>query len=130
MNGPRYRLSYGRRWWWAAALWAGLIFWLSSSPDAQGGVNLLDLIPYGDKLAHAAAFGLLASFIYLASRGAWLAVVAASLYGVTDELHQHFVPGRTADVADWIADTAGAALLTLLVRYLTRYRAETAEPLQ
>lgn len=42
---------------------------------------------------------------------AWLvffAVAAASLYGVTDEIHQLFVPGRFCDPADWLVDTLGA----------------------
>jgi VanZ family protein len=41
-----------------------------------------------------------------------LAIVAvvASLYGVTDELHQAFVPNRSCDLRDWVADTLGGAL--------------------
>jgi VanZ family protein len=39
-----------------------------------------------------------------------LAVCAASLYGVTDEVHQAFVPFREASGADWLADTVGAML--------------------
>ena len=31
-------------------------------------------------------------------------------YGITDEVHQWFVPGRFASVADWIADALGAAV--------------------
>lgn len=42
------------------------------------------------------------------------AVVAASAYGVTDELHQLFVPGRMCDPADWLVDTVGAAMGSLL----------------
>lgn len=38
------------------------------------------------------------------------AVVIASLYGITDEFHQSFVPGRMSDPADWFTDTCGAAL--------------------
>lgn len=37
-----------------------------------------------------------------------LAVGFASLYGATDEVHQYFVPERSSDVLDWIADTVGA----------------------
>ncbi len=107
-------------WWLAALLWAGLIFWLSSSSDARGGCWLLSLIPYGDKLAHAAAFGVLAAFAYLASGRFWLALGLASLYGVTDELHQRFVPGRILDPTDWLADTVGALVFLLAVRYLKR----------
>lgn len=39
-----------------------------------------------------------------------LAVVLASAYGITDEIHQIFVPGRMCDPLDWAVDTAGAAL--------------------
>lgn len=39
-----------------------------------------------------------------------VAVVLASLYAVTDEFHQSFVPGRMCDPADWLTDTLGAML--------------------
>lgn len=107
-------------WWLLAALWAALIFWLSSSPDAQGSVDFLDLVPYGDKLAHAVAFGTLGAFIYLASGRFWLTLFFASLYGISDEVHQYFVPGRNADMLDWLADTLGALAFILLVRNVTR----------
>ena len=32
-----------------------------------------------------------------------------SLYGIIDEIHQSFTPGRSCSVFDWFADTAGAA---------------------
>ena len=44
------------------------------------------------------------------------AVVLATLYGVTDEYHQSFVPGRTADAADVAKDFLGAAAAALLYR--------------
>jgi len=40
---------------------------------------------------------------------AFAAIVISSLYGVTDEYHQVFVPGRTFDVLDMAADAFGAA---------------------
>jgi VanZ family protein len=36
--------------------------------------------------------------------------LAASLYGIIDETHQYFVPGRDCNVWDWLADTLGAFL--------------------
>jgi VanZ family protein len=39
-----------------------------------------------------------------------LIVLIASLYGMIDEVHQFFVPGRDCNVWDWIADTLGAIL--------------------
>lgn len=38
----------------------------------------------------------------------WLPVLIISLWGVSDEIHQSFVPGRSVSVFDWMADTLGA----------------------
>jgi VanZ family protein len=39
-----------------------------------------------------------------------IGLAIASAYGVTDEWHQSFVAGRSADVLDWYSDSIGAAL--------------------
>lgn len=47
----------------------------------------------------------------------WAPVVAAALssvYGVTDEFHQIFTPGRSCDPMDWLVDTIAAALGALI----------------
>ncbi len=70
-----------------------------------------------DKLVHATIYGVLAALMLRSMRhreGGYsrlqmaAAIALASVYGMTDEVHQYFVPGRTADVLDWCADTAGA----------------------
>ena len=43
------------------------------------------------------------------------AVVVAVVYGISDEWHQHFVPGRTSDVLDLLADAVGASLSVVLL---------------
>lgn len=40
----------------------------------------------------------------------FVAILLATLYGVTDEFHQLFVPGRSADRYDVLADCLGASL--------------------
>ena len=55
-----------------------------------------------------------------------------ALYGMTDEWHQMFVPGRQPDVADWIADVLGVAIgygttLTLMGRMRNDTAAKEAE---
>ena len=105
-----------------AVLWAALTFWLSASPDAQGAATFLDLTPPWDKLYHASNFGVLAALLYPVAGRAWLAVLLASLYGVSDEAHQAFVPGRSADVGDWLADTVGALVAVTLLLYLRQRR--------
>jgi len=39
-----------------------------------------------------------------------LSVLLSCLYGISDEIHQHFVPYRDADVMDVLADTIGGIM--------------------
>jgi VanZ family protein len=48
-------------------------------------------------------------------RQAALAVFVVSVYATTDELHQHFVPGRQGSAWDVLLDTAGGVLGVLIV---------------
>jgi VanZ family protein len=84
-----------------------------------------------DKLAHFAAYGLLGVLLTRAFAGArWegyttsaalRAWTVAALYGVTDEFHQSFVPGRSQSVGDGVADAAGAAIGGLVVLSAVRW---------
>lgn len=49
-----------------------------------------------------------------------LAPLMASAYGITDELHQIFVPSRSCDPADWLVDTVAAVIGALLCAALLR----------
>jgi VanZ family protein len=44
-----------------------------------------------------------------------LMMIAIMIYGASDEYHQHFVPGRTMDVYDWIADSSGGVFALIVV---------------
>jgi len=106
---------------------AGLIFLASSrSHLVSSGV------PQGDKVAHFAVYGLLGTLVCRLGRGwraAVWAVVAASAFGVSDEWHQSFVPGRSTEVADWVADTLGAAVAVGLYAGWGRYRRTLERPM-
>ena len=109
----------------AALSWAGLIFYLSSQPS----IETPALFPGEDKLFHLIAFdilGFLAMGAWQAShegyptRQVWLVVLAVMLYGILDEFHQYFVPGRSADVYDVLADAVGGLLGAWAMYYLVR----------
>lgn len=51
-----------------------------------------------------------------------LAFAGAVLYGVTDEWHQSFVPGRQPDILDIATDAIGAATGLFVIDRITRTR--------
>jgi VanZ family protein len=118
---PFFVSSNSRRAWLWPLLVAALIFTASSRSRVAG-----PPVVYFDKYAHFFVYGLLGTLLVRALQGrrgaAWAALALASLYGVSDEFHQHFVPGRSCEVGDWIADTSGAALAILLYATWARYR--------
>ncbi|MGN0162267.1 MAG: VanZ family protein, partial [Candidatus Ornithomonoglobus sp.] len=56
------------------------------------------------------------------------AILFCMLYAVTDEIHQHFVPGRTERIFDVFVDTCGAAtgviIITALIFIIKIYKEE------
>lgn len=97
--------------WGPAALWATVLFFLSSLPLGPGP----GWLPFADKLAHLVLYGVLGGALAWGRRrsagGGPIAPVASGiLYGATDEWHQSFVPGRTPSGADWGADILGVLL--------------------
>jgi VanZ family protein len=60
--------------------------------------------------------------------GAAVALLASSAYGVTDELHQHFVPGRDVTLGDLLADVIGAAAGASIAFALGRARPGATPP--
>ena len=98
--------------WFGPAVWALFIFILSSQPDVPGAKLFL----WSDKIGHVLLYMPLGFLLVRAmilkpgpfrkSVVLW-AVVLGSLYAVTDEVHQMFVPGRTAELADLMADMIG-----------------------
>ncbi len=101
--------------WVPVALYAALVFWLSS--QSQPLPFLPTEIWSFDKLLHAGEYAVLGVLVARAlaagglspARAFLWALLLASLYGASDELHQSFVPNRSCDPRDWAADTAGAA---------------------
>lgn len=86
-------------------LWAGLIFALSSIPNLGTGLGVWDTILR--KLAHTAEYAVLGGLVLRATRSTPAAVLLASAYAATDEVHQAFVGGRHGSPLDWLIDTVG-----------------------
>ena len=85
--------------------------------------------PHQDKVIHALVYGLIATtwLRWLTTfktefKAALWAITLTSTFGVIDEVHQSFVPGRYLDFFDWVADTAGATLATFCYLKWPLYR--------
>ncbi len=94
-------------------LFSQMLGLLQSWQDALFGPDA-DILSSAGHFCEYAVFGILlanALRCHVPMPRAWLAAVAlASLYGITDEFHQAFVPTRTPDVFDWVVDTLAALL--------------------
>ena len=107
--------------WGPVVVWMGFIFWLSAQPKAPLGW-LVEEVENGDKVGHAALYLVLGALLWRALRyrySRWKAVGVATavavVYGITDEVHQLFVPGRSFELLDLTADGFGAAVSAVLL---------------
>lgn len=106
--------------WLPVLLYASLIFYFSSLPYPEEQLPDFLLKKFSDKLLHLVEYGVLGVCCYRAFRWAAgstaarhavvLAIMVSSFYGMTDEVHQAFVPFRESSWLDWVADTVGAAM--------------------
>ena len=103
-------LSY----WFPVFIYCLMIFMQSSYPSPESVPDW----PYIDKLLHIAVYALLGALFLRAFKTLRiqhnlklvmiLSILLSSLYGISDEIHQHFVPFRNADFMDALADIIGS----------------------
>ena len=99
-------------WFWLTVIWAATLASLSSITSKQ--MPHWSILAY-DKLFHLGFYAPLGFFLMATfARRMWFRygcmLLVVMLYGCSDEIHQHFVPGRTMDVWDWMFDTVGGAI--------------------
>ena len=122
--------------WLPAICWMALVFFMSTragGSDQSGSLlsGLFGLSGYWldvangilRKCAHVTEYAILSALCYwalrrahgLTRRGAVAGgILLAMVYACSDEIHQLFVPGREGRVQDWLMDTTGALIGTLL----------------
>ena len=125
-------------WWAPLGAFSTLIFFMSSRESPIR-------IPKGffefDKILHIGAYGVWGLLCAAPVLRFWPAIsafrltvivgIAGSLYGLSDEIHQAYVPKREADVADVVADAigafAGGAVVAVVWRWWRRGREAVGE---
>ena len=110
--------------WLPVIVYAGFIFWLSSLPNLESGLEQ-DLVLR--KIAHILEYAILTFLLLRAffstgnqsktNKTLALAIIVAFLYALTDEYHQTFIFGRQGKLGDVGIDTIGI-LITSLIWYI------------
>ena len=102
--------------WLPVLLYCLFIFIQSSFPASE---HMPDF-DFSDKLLHMGAYAVLGLLLYRAFntmdkrtstvRLVILSILLTALYGASDEIHQYFVPSRSAEFLDFAADAIGGIL--------------------
>jgi VanZ family protein len=88
----------------------------------------LPTFAFSDKILHFAAYGLLGILFFRAYATLplkdqkkaliLLSIGSATLYGISDEIHQYFIPFRQADIFDALANAIGSTCGVIVFHYL------------
>ena len=115
-------------------LWVVIIYFLSAIPNPH---FKFTFPPGTDNVVHAIIYFVLCwlarrafynqNYFLMLRNGSFLgAFIFSVVYGLLDEYHQTFVPGRSAEFYDLLADTGGALLYIAIAWML--HRPEGADP--
>ncbi len=117
--GDRLRV----RRWLPPLLWAGVIVFATSVPTTFVPPQLS---PF-DKAIHFSMYAVLAALLawyVLENRkllpATILSLVLVAAFGAADEWHQRFIPGRSSEFADWVADSLGGVSGVVAAAFYTR----------
>ncbi len=114
--------------WAPSVVWGTLILIATSVPGAA--LPTVRVFPGFDKIVHASMYGVLGALVVramawreqrtregrtlgarrLGARTLGLSLGAIALLAAADEWHQRWIPGRSADALDFVADVAGATI--------------------
>ncbi len=112
------------RYWFPLIIYCILIFLQSSFPSIESVPEL----PYSDKALHFFAYAVLGALFLRAYKTLQirnkfkllliLSVLSSSLYGISDEIHQHFVPYRSFEYFDILADVLGSIFGVFIYQFI------------
>ena len=131
LQGGNMKLSGDKKfiyYWLPLLIYCFLIFIQSSCPAPE---NIQSLsLPYIDKFIHCAVYAILGMLFFRVFRiqrfkeninmVIALSILSSSLYGMSDEIHQYFVPCRDADIMDFFADVMGSICGVYIFKFIKK----------
>ena len=95
------------------------IIFIADNASYNFALRWVGAIPYGDKIAHTILYGTMAMFLnyglsYRKIKGLQLGAVLVLTFAILEEFTQIYVPSRTFDLYDILADFAGVILFSLV----------------
>ena len=113
MKSDSQSIFLGR--WLPVFLWAGVIFALSSIQQ----ITVAEFFIWDfavKKVAHLTEYAVLYALFLRATEKKWvLSFFLTMVYAASDEIHQSYVPGRTAAVYDLAFDFSGASISAYII---------------
>jgi len=119
--------------WLPVILYCIAIYIQSDFPSSEH----IPTFEFSDKVLHFLAYAVMGVLFYRAYQTLrlkenlrlliLLSIVSASLYGISDEIHQYFVPYRDASIFDVIANILGAICGVYLYNLLVSYRGQRTD---
>jgi len=114
------KITTSNPWFWRAVIGMTALFALSAIPEPERAdvPRIIMLPPTWQNLLHVPAYFILAMLWWRTLRtqkwsipaAVTAAVLVSAIYGVLDEVHQYFVPGRFLSLTDAVLNLIGALL--------------------
>jgi VanZ family protein len=103
-----------------------IVYWLILLAATSLPSQSVPSLGLGDKLNHLGAYLVLNILLnlsfsiqqkseYLKKNSLLISFIVCIVYGAVDELHQMLIPGRSCEFMDWIADSGGSLLGSLIM---------------
>ena len=101
------------------------IIFIADNANYNFALRWVGAIPYGDKLGHATLYGVMAMLLnyglsYRKIKGLQLGAVLVLTFAIIEEFSQIYIPSRTFDLYDILADIVGVLLFSLLTSVIKK----------
>ena len=104
-------------------IFIGFIIYLADTADHNFAFRLIGHIPYGDKLMHGLLYGIMALLLNYGLKfkaykflgfNMQLGAIIVLVFATIEEISQYWIPSRTFDLGDLLADFVGVILFSLI----------------